>query len=207
VAQADGSKAHLLLQGADFISKAGWSPDGSRLAYIQSPTGTRGQLRIVRLDGTDDRLLASGASTFAWSPDGSWIAFTRGPWRYPKVALIRPDGGDQHDVAAGSNPAWRLPGALPSHRRPCIVHGTSKADVIHGTNRGDVIFAGRGSDHVYGGGGNDVIVGGLGQDRLFGGAGSDVLVTRDHLRDYLFGGPGTDRAYHDRVDVLSSVEH
>jgi Tol biopolymer transport system component len=208
VAQADGSNAHLLLPGAIPIGQPVWSPDGSRLAYLESPNGADGNLRVVRADGTDARVLATGVSgTPQWSPDGSLIAFTRGPERTPEVAVIKPDGSGEQDVAAGFDPVWRVSAPLPSDRRPCIVRGTSRADVIHGTDRGDVIFAGRGNDRVYGGGGDDVIVGGLGQDRLYGGPGDDRFNTRDRLRDYVFGGSGSDRAYHDPVDVLSSIKY
>jgi dipeptidyl aminopeptidase/acylaminoacyl peptidase len=207
VAQADGSNAHLLLNGTDLIGKPMWSPDGSRLAFIESPNGGNGNLAVVRADGSDVRVLATDISGgLQWSPDGSLIASSRGTFHKPRVVVITLDGHEQY-VAAGSDPVWRTAAALPANRRPCIVRGTSRADVIHGTSRGDVILAGRGKDRVYGGGGDDVIVGGLGQDRLFGGAGKDVFSTRDRLRDYVFGGSGSDNAYTDPVDVLKSVEH
>ena len=204
VAQADGSNAHLLLQGMNLTARPMWSPDGQHLAYVESD----GSLGVVRADGTDARVLANGViDTPQWSPDGNSIAFTRGPQQAPQVTVVRLDGSGEQDVAAGFDPVWRVPAPLPSDRRPCIVRGTSRADVIHGTGRGDVIFAGRSNDRVYGGGGDDVIVGGLGQDRLYGGPGNDRFDTRDRLRDYVFGGSGTDRAFHDPVDVLSSIKY
>ncbi|HEY6835242.1 MAG TPA: hypothetical protein VI142_02125, partial [Gaiellaceae bacterium] len=208
VARADGSDAHLLFQGSIQIWQPVWSPDGSRLAYLEAANGVDGNLRVVRADGTDARILATGASgTPQWSPDGSLIAFTQGPERTPVVAVIKPDGTQYQRVAAGSDPVWRTAAPLPPDRRPCIVRGTARADVIHGTARGDVILAGPGNDRVYGGGGDDVIVGGLGQDRLYGGPGNDRFDARDRLRDYVFGGPGTDRAFHDPVDRLFSIRY
>jgi hypothetical protein len=206
VAQADGSDARLLFQGTDLIRGPTWSPDGSQLAFLESPNGGNGSLVVMRADGSDPRVLATAiGGGFQWSPDGSLIAFTRGTFQKPRVVVITLDGHED-DVAARSDAVWRPAAALPSNRRPCAVHGTSRADVIHGTSRGDVILAGRAKDRVYGGGGDDVIVGGLGQDRLFGGAGDDVLLTRDRLRDYVFGGSGHDTAYIDPVDGLSSIE-
>jgi RTX calcium-binding nonapeptide repeat (4 copies)/WD40-like Beta Propeller Repeat len=207
VAQADGGNAHLLLQGVSLIGRPTWSPDGGRLAYVQSSDGINGGLGVIRADGSDAHALADGViDTPQWAPDGSLIAFTRGPRRAPRVAVIKPDGSGEQDLAAAFDPVWRVPAPLPSHRRPCVVRGTSRADVIHGTSRGDVILAGRGADRVYGDGGPDVLVGGLGPDRLFGGGRADVFGARDRTRDYVFGGPGSDTAYVDLVDVRSTLE-
>ena len=209
VAQADGSSTHLLLQGANFISAPAWSPDGRQLAYIE--LAGEGSLGVVQADGSNARVLATGVSgTPQWSPDGSLIAFTRGSAAAPRVAVVKPDGSGLQDVATGglaaSDPTWRPPAPMPSHRRPCVVRGTSRADVIHGTDRSDVILAGRGADRVSGGGGNDVLVGGLGPDRLFGGSGADIFAARDRTRDFLFGDSGSDRAYADPFDRLTSVK-
>ena len=216
VAQADGGNAHPVLQGVSLLGKPAWSPAGDQLAYIASSDGIHGSLGVMRADGSNARLLTSGVlgtpqvspdgSTPQWSPDGSLIAFTRGPKGAPRVAVIKPDGSGEQEVAAGFDPVWRVPAPLPSHRRPCIVHGTSRADVIHGTGRGDVILAGRGADRVDGAGGPDVLVGGLGPDRLFGGSSADVFGARDRTRDHIVGGSGSDTAYVDPVDVLSQLE-
>jgi Tol biopolymer transport system component len=206
-AQADGANAHLLLHDVNIIGRPTWSPYGGRLAYIESSNGIDGSLGVVRADGSDARLLTNGViGAPQWSPDGSLIAFTQGPQRAPRVAVIKPDGSGEQEVATAFDPVWRIPAPLPSHRRPCVVRGTSRADVIHGTSRGDVILAGRGADRVSGGGGPDVLVGGLGPDRLFGGSGADVFGAMDRTRDYVFGGPGSDTAYVDLVDVRSTLE-
>ncbi len=47
-----------------------------------------------------------------------------------------------------------------------------------------------------------------GHDRLFGGSGKDFFEANDGVRDYLFGGPGSDRGSYDLgLDRLNSVEH
>ena len=58
---------------------------------------------------------------------------------------------------------------------------------------------GAGPDRIYGAGGNDVLFGGTGHDRLFGGSGKDFFEANDGIRDYLFGGPGSDRGSYDLV--------
>jgi TolB protein len=211
VVRADGSDAHLLAQSPIFIGAPAWSPDGSQLAYVASAGGSDTSLYVVRVDGTDARLLTKGViGSPQWSPDGSLIAFTRGSANAPRVAVIKTDGSGEQGVATGglaaSDSTWRPPAPIPSHRRPCIVQGSSRADVIHGTDRGDAILAGKGADRVFGGGGNDVLVGGLGPDLLDGGAGADVFGARDRTRDYVAGGPGSDTAYVDPVDVRSTLE-
>ena len=169
----------------------------------------RGNLGVVQADGSGSHVLTQGASAPAWSPDGELIAFTRGSLSSARIAVIRPDGTGERtlstDGLAAHGPVWGPAGALPTGRRPCAVRGTARADIIRGTGRGDLIFGGRGNDRIYGRGGPDALVGGLGHDRLYGGASNDVLGARDRQRDLVAGGSGHDTAYHDPVDVLSSV--
>jgi TolB protein len=60
-----------LTQLTDFGSQPKWSPDGSKIAFKDSPE----QVWIVNPNGTDLTRLADGWRP-AWSPDGSKIAFT-----------------------------------------------------------------------------------------------------------------------------------
>ena len=212
VANPDGSDPHALAPGAIF--RPAWSPDGSTIVFTRG-VGLSSQVVLVNSDGTNERTIASGSEP-EWASDGSWIAFAK-PGEAPgqsQTAVIRPDGTDERIIETGlpgndvSAFFWRPSAPFPSHRRRCVLDGTSRGDVIRGTNRAEVFNGGAGPDRIYGAGGNDVLLGGTGHDRLFGGSGKDFFETNDGIRDYLFGGPGSDRGSYDLgLDRLNSVEH
>lgn len=98
---------------------------------------------------------------------------------------------------------------------PTYFTGTPRPDALRGTNGNDVLIGLAGGDQLDGRGGNDVLrggdgddrlTGGLGRDILFGGRGNDRFYTRDGERDVIDGGPGFDRAWVDRFDVVRNVE-
>jgi Tol biopolymer transport system component len=209
VARADGSEPHLVVEGE--ISHPAWSPDGSTIAFARA-VGTTSRIVLISPDGSNERTIAIGTKP-AWAPDGSWIAFALpGPQIYEsQVAVVRPSGTDTHVVETGLPGAvttaffWRPSAPFPQHRRRCVLSG---AHVIKGTNRGDVLLGGTGPDRLYGRGGDDVLFGGSGHDRLYGGKGDDFIDAYDAMRDYLFGGPGSDRGSYDLYrDRRRSVEH
>jgi hypothetical protein len=88
---------------------------------------------------------------------------------------------------------------------PDLLVGTSHRDVICGFGGGDVVRAGAGNDLIYAGSGNDVIYPGRGRDVVYGQSGSDTFFAVDGARDFLYGGPGSDRARIDR-DNARSIE-
>jgi Ca2+-binding RTX toxin-like protein len=133
--------------------------------------------------------------------------------------------GETHSF---STPGMKTPGG-----RVCTIVGTQGPDVLRGTPGPDVICAYAGNDRIYGLGGKDIVIagagddvvvggsgndvlqggpgndqllGGSGYDQLSGGAGNDALSARDHRRDVVIGGPGTDTATVDRVDRVVSIE-
>ena len=77
---------------------------------------------------------------------------------------------------------------------------------IIGFGGDDVIVGGLGRDRIRAGAGNDRLAGGLGRDTLWGEAGADLLLSRDGLRDGVFGGQGQDRARVDRIDRSVNIE-
>jgi hypothetical protein len=211
LAQADGSDPHTVVQGA--ILEPAWSPDGSTIAFGRAE-GTTSQLVLVDPNGTNERAIASGMRP-SWSPDGSWIAFAQQDATYRSHAfVVRPDGTDLRPVESGmpgdntSTLFWRPSAPFPEHRRRCVLAGTAGADIIKGTNRGDVLLGDAGRDRLYGRGGDDVLIGGIGHDDLYGGPGEDFIDAYDGIRDYLFGGPGSDRGSYDLYrDRRRSIEH
>ena len=117
-------------------------------------------------------------------------------------------------------------GALAKNIRgtngPDVLHGTKKGDTIRalkgadkvfGRGKADVLRANRGADFVHGGNGADRIYGGLGRDHLYGDAGNDHIFAKDGTKDFVYCGPGHDRAVVDakdkvkRCEVVNGKEH
>jgi TolB protein len=105
VIRADGRGARLLTHDKDDLSPA-WSPAGTRLVFTR-----RGDLYVIRADGTHFRRLTRGAVMDydpAWSPGGGWIAFTRNVDDEDGVWIARTDGtGFTRKVTEdGADPSW-----------------------------------------------------------------------------------------------------
>jgi len=88
-----------------------WSPDGSQIAFVSDRNGTD-SLWVMQADGSNPRLLVTGAWDPSWSPDGTLIAFyslqpgKEGTW------VIPAGGGEPTLVAAGlEHPSWSPNGA------------------------------------------------------------------------------------------------
>jgi len=114
-ANADGTGVRQLTDPHGDILKndyePAWSPDGQRIAFVR---GT--DLRTIRADGGDDRLLAAipgtAEMTPCWSPDGTQVLFRRlWGWR-SELFSVYADGTHllrrtQHTRAA--HPSWAGP--------------------------------------------------------------------------------------------------
>jgi Ca2+-binding RTX toxin-like protein len=88
------------------------------------------------------------------------------------------------------------------------IAGTKKPEKIRGLGGEDEITDGLGKDLVYGGDGADNLIGYGGDtsvDRFYGGTGKDTVQSRDvpAAKDRVRCGPGFDRVYADRADVVS----
>ena len=63
------------------VTMPSWSPDGSRLAYIQWDTATYiSDLYVADADGRNPQRLTREEAVLsepAWSPDGNWLAFSK----------------------------------------------------------------------------------------------------------------------------------
>ncbi len=80
----DGSAQTNLIGNTDqYTSWAAWSPDGTRVAYVQYNTVTSNdEIWVMNADGSNQHLLVPPTPTTSdgnpnWSPDGTKIAFTR----------------------------------------------------------------------------------------------------------------------------------
>jgi tricorn protease len=84
-------------------------PAGQRVAYVRDGR----ELRVMRVDGSDDRLLATGSfgrppfagdRRVAWSPDGQWVAFLRpGERGWTNAWVVPAAGGEPRQVSFLAN--------------------------------------------------------------------------------------------------------
>jgi Protein kinase domain/WD40-like Beta Propeller Repeat len=100
-----------------------WSPDGSRLAFVQTAGGDIGEVPThvleIRADGAHLFQLTHGSvedTDPAWSPNGRWIVFVRlsSPGALTgQLWLVRPDGRQLHQLTHGvsaQTPSWTRDG-------------------------------------------------------------------------------------------------
>ncbi|MEK9650419.1 MAG: S9 family peptidase [Gammaproteobacteria bacterium] len=74
----DGTNHKPLHSGLKSSSSPLWSPDGKKVAYLSSESGSR-QIHMLWVDsGTTAVItqLQEAPSSLSWSPDGRWLAFT-----------------------------------------------------------------------------------------------------------------------------------
>jgi len=83
----------------------GFSPDGQFIVY-HSSAPDKGGLRIMRIDGSEDRALTSVASDRnpRFSPDGTRILFSNVDNN--TLSIINRDGTGRRDVGQGKFPDW-----------------------------------------------------------------------------------------------------
>lgn len=124
VAEGDGSNlTRLVGQNVRETPNAPtWSPDGSRIAYISTPTAGSDaflvQVWVVDANGIDKALLyeppccANGWGAPAWSPDGRSIAFMVSGELPPAVYVIADDGSGLHRLPGFGfgAPVWKPTG-------------------------------------------------------------------------------------------------
>ncbi len=116
------------------------------------------------------------------------------------VELIQ--GGRGSDVLRGSNEGVVLAGNRGNDR----LYGGLGRDGLFGEEGHDKIWGDGGRDVLEGYTGNDALVGGCDRDVLRGERGNDRLYDNDGFRDKLGGGPGTDFARYDQLDIVRHVE-
>jgi Tol biopolymer transport system component len=73
------------------------SPDGSRAAF-----GVAEAVFIVELAGGEAHAITPRSGfvwAVSWSPADDWLTYTRLHGRTPVIALVRPDGSDNHEIS------------------------------------------------------------------------------------------------------------
>lgn len=91
-----------------------WSPDGTRIAFVSSPSSESSSpsgLHVVNADGSGEITLGSAERVFgyAWSPDGTRIAYTSDVTGVAHVYVANADGSGRTDITPNSErwqPTW-----------------------------------------------------------------------------------------------------
>src|SRR5947207_1505958 len=128
IVNADGTGQRAIVSGTSAQSLA-WSPDGSRLAFVDlvdaSGTSGRVHLEVVNGDGTrrhdisGDYTAVTEDASPAWAPDGKRVAYLAGHESGLDVWIAQADGSGNRNVlgrdAHGSfdaGPTWSPDGDL-----------------------------------------------------------------------------------------------
>ena len=117
----DGTDARRLTSTTVLENFPVWSPDGTRIAFLQSPeepdvyspAPVLWELYVMAADGTDRRWLTKGVGLFppVWSPDGRRLAYISdqetGPRSLGRVEVVDVDTWQVTRIGATSAvPAW-----------------------------------------------------------------------------------------------------
>ncbi len=102
IVDADGNNRRFLTSGFE----PAWSPDGSKILFVNRPLSSAWTLHTIRPDGTEARVLI--ANLFQayeivgypdWSPDGGRIVFLANDFANQDIFMANSDGTGVHDFA------------------------------------------------------------------------------------------------------------
>jgi tol-pal system beta propeller repeat protein TolB len=137
VVRTDGKNAHAISTKDDIDPT--WSPDGMRISFASSRSGSR-QLYVMDSDGSEvDQLtdLNNMGGRSSWSPDGTKIAFYRGPEGDHNIYIVDVNTKEITRLTSGGDnlgPSWSPDGnwiAFTSFR-----DGNNEIYIIHPDGRG-----------------------------------------------------------------------
>ena len=110
VMDADGKNRKRLARIAGDNASPAWSPDGQRIAFVNSGWGWGPQIYVMDSNGENSKRLtddAGGKGSLSWSPDGQSIAFIL----TSQVYVMDSDGKNPRKLTDGHrdfnfNPTW-----------------------------------------------------------------------------------------------------
>ena len=135
VVNTDGTGLRVLAGGKGCQYYPRWSPDGSKIVYMESVPGDNNpqELWVVNADGSGKTQITNGsnnpmtARTPSWSPDGTQIAFSRWTKDIPEecaaVAVMNADGSHFKTVTRPRSgivdywPTWEGDGRIYFNRQ------------------------------------------------------------------------------------------
>ncbi len=113
VADPDGTDASRVSPSGNLVAVS-WSPDGDRIAYIDSAGEFGGgSIYLMNADGSDRQVFVDASSTrvplggVGWSPDGRWIVYGAGTGMLPsgdnryRIFVKSADGGAAIQLTQG----------------------------------------------------------------------------------------------------------
>jgi Tol biopolymer transport system component len=99
-----------------FVENIAWSPDGSKIAYVDLPLMSNKSIYIMNSDGSNQKKLTTDITDEwnpSWSPDSKKIAFARGPGFGDPMSstptgifAMNSDGTNRTLLAGGWYPNW-----------------------------------------------------------------------------------------------------
>lgn len=115
IMSASGDEARVVIEDPAFDDEADLSPDGTKIVFLSTRSGSTSVIYTANVDGSDVQQLTSadrGSDVSPrWSPDGTKIAYSAAG----NIVIMNPDGSDKQTVFE----------ALPqSSREPCRVSAT-----------------------------------------------------------------------------------